>query len=261
MDSLDESSAHGSIAARLVKTAQARAKDATVQDVRIGLGYTAVALSNDRGGVAFTFRDTAQGCCSAHDRTPPLTGRPAGELVTLLASSDPIEAAVGLATANALTNRDADGFLEGDVLDHLDVGPTDDVGMVGHFRPMVDALKERARSLTIYERVAAPRGQVRPAKQALVELPGVQIALITATSLLNHTLDELLQAANSCRQIAILGASTPLVPDVFIGTGVTLLSGVIVEDPSAVLRVVSEGGGVRQLRPHVRKVSSPVTQS
>ena len=38
----------------------------------------------------------------------------------------------------------------------------------------------------------------------------------------------------------------------------TLLSGVVVTDPVAALRVVSEGGGTRQLGPHVRKVTVKV---
>ena len=53
----------------------------------------------------------------------------------------------------------------------------------------------------------------------------------------------------------MLGASTPLMPEVFAGTNVTLLSGVVVSDPGAVLRVVSEGGGMRLFGPHIRKVS------
>jgi len=36
---------------------------------------------------------------------------------------------------------------------------------------------------------------------------------------------------------------------------VTLLSGVVVQKPKEVLRVVSEGGGMQQFKPHIRKVS------
>jgi len=50
------------------------------------------------------------------------------------------------------------------------------------------------------------------------------------------------------------GPSTPLVPEVFIGTPVTMLSGVRVID-DAILRAVSEGGGMRQFRPYVREIN------
>jgi uncharacterized protein (DUF4213/DUF364 family) len=56
-------------------------------------------------------------------------------------------------------------------------------------------------------------------------------------------------------EVALLGASTPLVPDAFDGAAVTMLSGVVVTAPDEVLRIVSEGGGMRQFGPHVRKVT------
>jgi uncharacterized protein (DUF4213/DUF364 family) len=114
-----------------------------VTDVRIGLGYTAVELAGGQVGVAFTFSESARGCCSAFERMRPLSQRLASELVPLVESTDPIEAAVGLACVNALA-------------------------------------------------------------------------------------DELLRAAASCREVAIVGASTPMLPDAFSATNVTLLSGVVV---------------------------------
>jgi hypothetical protein len=48
------------------------------------------------------------------------------------------------------------------------------------------------------------------------------------------------------------------VPEAFAGTPVDLLSGVIVERPEEILRTVSEGGGMRQFKGHVRKVNLAV---
>lgn len=243
------------VAARVVKAVAPRAGDVRVQDVRIGLAYTAVRLADGRVGVAYTFRDSVRGCCSARPGGESLAGRPAAQLLPLLASEDPIEAAVGLATANAITNGNPAGpVLEGDVLEHLDIGQDDDVGMVGHFEPLVAPLERRAHSLTVFERVEEAAGRVRPAREAHAGLPRCHVALITATSLLNRTLGGLLQASESCRQVALLGASTPLVPEAFEDTPVTVLSGVVIERPDDVLRVVSEGGGMRQFRGLIRKV-------
>ena len=244
---------------RIVAHLSAAAREATVAEVRIGLGYTAVLLADGRAGVAYTFRDLARGGCSVFDGLRPLAPRPATDLLALLPSRDAIEAAVGLACANALANRAEVGALEGDVLERLEVGPDDDVAMVGSFGPLVEALRSRARSLTIFERVAEPSGLLRPEGEALAALPRCQVALITATSLINHTVDALLEAARSCREVVILGASTPLLPEAFAATCVTMLSGVVVKAPYEVLRVVSEGGGMRQFSPHVRKVALRVS--
>jgi uncharacterized protein (DUF4213/DUF364 family) len=247
------------VQARIVSCLVRAAREAGVADVRIGLGYTAVRLADGRTGVAYTFRDLARGGCSVFDGLRPLAGRPAADLLALLGSRDAIEAGVGLACANALANRDDAGHLEGDVLEQLEVRPEDDVAMVGHFGPLVEAVRERARSLTIYERVAEPTGPLRPQEEATEGLARCQIALITATSIINHTVDGLLEAARSCRQVALLGASTPLIAEAFDPAKVTLLSGVVVTAPDEVLRIVSEGGGMRQFGPHVRKVTVKVS--
>jgi len=67
------------------------------------------------------------------------------------------------------------------------------------------------------------------------------------TSVINHSIDRLLQAARECREVVRLGA-----------VRVTMLSGVVVTAAEEVLRVVSEGGGMRQSSPHVRKVTTKV---
>ncbi len=231
------------------------AEAARSADVRIGLGYTAVRLQDGQLGVAYTFRDQARGGCAAFGGLRPLAPRPAADLLALLESEDAIEAAVGLACANALANRARTDWLEGDVLDALDLRPEDHVGMIGNFGPLVSALRGRVQSLSVFERIEHPSGLLRPQREAPVVLPRCQIALITATALITHSIEPLLEAAAACREVVVLGPSTPLVPALFAARGVTLLSGVAVGDPEGVLRVVSEGGGMRQFRPHVRKVT------
>jgi uncharacterized protein (DUF4213/DUF364 family) len=226
-----------------------------VTDVRIGLGYTAVELASGQVGVAYTFRDATQGCCCAFQSKHPLSGRRASDLATLLESADPIEAAVGLACVNALANGVDERFCEGDILDCLELDPDDHVGMVGRFEPLVAGLKERVGSLTIFDKKAGPDDNIRPADEALDALPRCQVALITATTIINHSIDDLLACADSCREVAIIGASTPMLPDVFSAANVTLLSGIVVQERKEVLRVVSEGGGMRQFKPYVRKVN------
>jgi uncharacterized protein (DUF4213/DUF364 family) len=245
-----------SVAARLVARLRDPAGEIRVADVRIGLGYTAVMLADRRTGVAFTFRDSAEGCCSIWNGPRPLHGSRAADLLRLLESRDVIEAAVGLACANALANQDRPDLLDGDLLEHLSLRPDDDVAMVGETGPLVAPIRERVHSLTIVEQRDDPSGTPRPQGEAPALLQRSDVAIITATAVINHTIDGLLEAARGCREVALLGASTPLLAEAFGAENVTLLSGVVVRDPGEVLRVVSEGGGARQLGPHVRKVTS-----
>jgi uncharacterized protein (DUF4213/DUF364 family) len=257
--SLARAKTTGSVAARIAAALGDR--DERVLDVRIGLGYTAVQLADGSTGVALTFHRDSGGGCTVFKGLRPLAGNSASELLALLPSDDPIEAAVGLACANALANRPGGEFLDGDVLDHLDLSPQDHVGMVGHFGPLVGPVRKRVRLLTVFEQIDEPVGTLRPAAEATRVLPECQVALITATTIINHTVDGLLQASSNCRTVAVLGASTPLLPGAFAGTPVSLISGVVVTDPEAVLRIVSEGGGMRFFKPHIRKVNLPLREA
>lgn len=248
-----------SVASRIIAYLLDAAKRTLVYDVRIGLGYTAVRLADSRTGVAFTFRDQTQGGCSAFNGIRQLSARPAADLLRFLNSRDTIEAAVGLACANALSNRADSAYLDGDILDHVDLKRDDHVAMVGNFGPLVETIQKRAHSLTVFERVDKPSGILRPQKEALEVLPRCQVAFITATTIINHTVDDLLAAARDCREAVLLGASTPLVEEPFSAYKVTMLSGVVVTHSDDIVRVVSEGGGMRQFGPHVRKVTVRVS--
>jgi uncharacterized protein len=244
-----------SIASSIVEILSPQAAGASVADVRIGLGYTAVSLSEGGTGVALTFLPRDEHCCTLVEDLHPIAGTEAIDLLARLSSPDPIEAALGLACANALVNRPGSDYLPGDVLERIGIGPEDNVGMVGNFKPLAGPIRQAAASLTIFERVAIPQGEIRPASEARKRLSTCQIALITGTSIINHTIDELLDAARDCREVVILGASTPLLPEAFGQTAVSLLSGVVVEDAVGIMQAVSAGGGMRAFKHHVRKVN------
>lgn len=228
---------------------------AAVRDVRIGLGYTAVQLEDGRTGLAYTFHQQAQGGCTLFHAFRPVAGRKAHELLDLLLSQDPIEAAVGLACANALCNQDRPDMVDGDIMDLLDLRAEDQVAMVGLFEPLVGPLSSKVGRLTIFEKQDRPHPLVRPAKEVWDHLPTCQVAVITSTAIINNTIDELLRAAGHCRAVALVGASTPLMPSIFADTPVTLLSGSVVTDAAAILQVVSEAGGMRFFKNHIRKVN------
>ncbi len=226
-----------------------------IADVRLGLGYTGVMLADDNVGVAYTFREDAPGGCSVFMGTRPLAGRSTTELLRYLGSDIGVESTVGLAVANALANRPQPDQHEGDILELLPLRSEDRVGMVGYFGPLVSPLEERVRELVIFERNAARSDRVLPAKAALEQLHQCDVAVITSTALILGDLDALLEAAADCREVALVGASTPLVPDVFRPRGVTMLSGVTVTDGPGILQIVSEGGGMGFFGRRIRKVN------
>jgi uncharacterized protein (DUF4213/DUF364 family) len=231
------------------------AGDVLVRDVRIGLVYTAVLLDNGQLGVAFTFRGNSKAGCSVFNGVRPLVGKKAAEMLAMLDSDNRVESAVALATSNALCNILNENPLEGDTLDYLDIRPEDSVAMVGYFAPLVPQLKKKAKSLKIFEQIDLAQGDLLPEKDLYTQLPHCQVAVITSTSIVNHTVDPILSAARTCREVVLLGASTPILPKVFTDTPVKILSGVVVTNNEEIMRIVSEGGGMRLFKNHIRKVN------
>ncbi len=226
-----------------------------VTDVRMGLGYTGVCLDEDWCGVAFTFKEDLYHGCSVFNGKRPLVGKSSHELVDYFGSSALLESTLGLSAINALFNREQEAQIAGDVMTMLQLTPEDRVGMVGYFGPLLIPLREKVKELVIFEIAEDRAEEVISSERAYEELPFCDIAIITSTSLINGTADALLDAARNCREIVLLGASTPLIPDIFKPLGVTLLSGVHVVDIPSILRVLSEGGGMAYFGKAVKKVA------
>jgi hypothetical protein len=244
------------IATRIREALQTEATHARTVDVRIGLGYIAVLTDSGCAGVAYTPREDLEHGCSPLRVAGSLAGRRLSDLLAYLESRQPIERAIGLAAANALVAaRPPASVAGGDILRVLALRPTDRVGMVGCFEPLIAFLQAQVSSLTVFERSGNWATDVQPADRALDLLPTCSVALITSTALITEGLDALLAAAAGCREVALLGPSTPLLPEVFVDTPVTWLSGIRIESPAKILLVVSEGGGTRNFSPYVQKVN------
>lgn len=243
------------------KAALEKAADRTVIDVRIGLGYTGVMLDNESVGVAYTFREGAgHGCSVVGDKW--LAGSPASDVVGLISSDSLIERTVGIAAANGLFNLDRleerlEGYrvTYGDVLDTITITREDRVGMVGYFAPIVPAIQNRAGKVLIFEKNRELGDGLYSDEHVAELLPSCSIAIITATSIINNSFEEIANSARNARIIVVLGASTPLAPDIFKNYGITHLSGIVVTDPAAMLRVISEGKGMRFFGGLIKKVN------
>jgi uncharacterized protein (DUF4213/DUF364 family) len=165
---------------------------------------------------------------------------------------------LGLATANALLASipPSPSMREGDVLEGLQIRDGDQVCLVGCFVPLLSALQTRGISVASVDQIPKP-GSL-PAGEAERLLPRSQVAVITATSLINGTLAHLLELSQGCREVAILGPSTPLLPEAFAGTPVSCLAGIRIQSPEGVLQSIAEGQGFRVFKKYVRKVNIPL---
>jgi len=232
-----------------------KGKKHKIRDVRIGLGYTAVVLDNGRCGLAYTFRtDTISGCGLINE-AGSFIGKSASELIHFYPLHNSVKASVGLATINALANYDLTGSIEGDILEVLDITPSDKVGMVGYFAPLIPALEKKTEDICIFEKKEMKEKYVLPEEIKEEILPQCSVVLLTATVLVNKTYEYITELIKNARICAMLGPSTPVVPEFFKEKGIKLLSGVQVTDVNSVLKIVSEAGGMGKFKKYVRKIN------
>ncbi len=241
----------------LKNTAQEKAGNLMVEDIRIGLTYTMCLLDSGSAGLAYTFQRELDGTCCCFQLTQPIAGRMACDIIEYISSDNILERGIGLSAANAVLNRPGQDLIKGDVLKMLETGSQDIVGMIGYFKPLVQQLKGKVKKMYIFENARRQADEkLYPPDKAFELLPSCTTAIITSTAIINQTMEKLLASVKGCKKTALVGASTPLCSQVFEPYGVSILSGLIVTDTVSVLQTVSEGGGMRSFKGFVEKVNS-----
>lgn len=227
-------------------------KEIEVKDVRIGLAYTGVLLSKNYGGVACTPLYEFSGC-PALGFAGFLKGKTADKVLELALSENPLEAAVGIAIANALSHMLRDIKPENFPLSNIDIldliKPEDRVATVGYFGPFVPKILKITEKLTVLEKreIESPETRTLPSEKAREVLPASDVIILSASTLANRTFDELLSLRGAAKEIVLLGPSTPLYPAPFFERGITAVMGTRILDPLTMLTVVSEAGGTKKL--------------
>lgn len=240
----------------IIEALEKKAKSKKVEDLRIGLCYTAVLLSDGKLGLAYTFHSHKVPPCINSLEAGTIKGKKAIEVISYALSDNLLESTVGVATINAIANQHIENAIEGDILDVINLKSSDMVGMVGLFGPLIDPLKKLAKNLYIFEEKDITNfPDVYPPEKASTILPVCDVIIISATTLINRTIESLLNLSKDARETIILGATTPFLPKVFAKRGVTMLSGIKVLDEKEVLRIISEGGGMRDFKNTIKKLN------
>jgi hypothetical protein len=246
----------GAILADLYERITPEAKSRSIIDLRIGLGYIGVRLDNGSTGIAAVLFDALPYGCTVVPAAGNFAGSPATNLLQyLVAGKNPLEIAIGLATANALIEPSpVDAVDNREATTYLNLQKGVKVAMVGLFAPLVARIRATGAELTVIEKNSA-RMEILGDVEKKDALKSCDVAIITATTLLNATFEETINLLGAPRAVAVIGPSTPLMVAIFRQTPVTHLGGAIVADSAQVMRIISEGGGTPTLRPYLRFVN------
>lgn len=245
----------GIILKHLYHCLESSAKDRRIADLRIGLSYVGIKLDNGSAGLAAVLPESSVRGCTVLKEAGTYVGSPAAEtLKYLVDAKDALRRAIGVATANALVLPEKGKTEDREATTYLNLHPGEKVAMVGLFAPLVERIRSTGATLTVVEK-NPERLEVLSAEEKQKALKNCDVAIITATTLLNNTFEETIGLLGRPRSVVLMGPSTPLVPEIFKDTPVTHLGGSIVADAAKALQIISEGGGTPALRPHLRFVN------
>lgn len=245
----------GAILNRLYDSVESSAKERWIADLRVGLSYVGVKLDNNAAGLAAVLPDITPRGCTVLPAAGSFAGSPATDLLKyLIDSQNGLHSAIGLATANALIEVPSDKTGDREATTFLNLQPGEKVAMVGLFAPLMERIRATGAILTVIEK-NPDRLEILPPAEKQQALKNCNVAIITATTLINGTFEETIGFLGAPRSVVLMGPSTPLLPVIFRDTPVTHLGGVVVSDPLRMLQVISEGGGTPALRPYLRFVN------
>jgi uncharacterized protein (DUF4213/DUF364 family) len=213
-----------------------------LRSVLVGAHWTVVC---SRGcGMAATFMDdTPHGHVRVRD-VGILHTKTCRELAEYARSDILLESSIGLAAINSLLEVDESRTVEINAADVLtENGRGKKVAVVGHFS-FITRLQGVVKELFVLEQ--HPLEGEYPAEAAEQVIPRAELVAITSSTLINHTLDGLLNLVQPGTPVMLLGPSTPL-STVLFSHGVNLLCGAKVVDEESVLRTVSQGAAFPQV--------------
>ena len=232
-----------------------------VERVVVGLFFTGVKLANGSTGSCATPIKTIPEavCCPSSAMAMPFPGKLAGrraiDLVQEALSGHGIRRAVGIATVNALADHcwqrrphpEVELCPGVDAFDATATGKGEKTVVVGAFVPFLKELKRRGQPFLVLEQDSTTLKAdelpfFRPAEQAAEIVPQADVLLITGSTLVNNTLEDLLALARPEARVTIVGPTVGMLPDAFLARGADVLGCVRINAPDAFLDLLAEGG-------------------
>ncbi len=233
----------------------------TVERTVVGVFFSGIKLSNGAGGISYTpIKDIPKAVCcpsSAGRIFDPfkINGMTADQVLAGLTSREPIKAAVAIATLNALSafcwqrglTDDYRVQIDRDALDAVRMPTGSEVAVIGAFVPVLRKLKARGgRWWVIEQDPQTLKGDEMEhfvsAERSEETIAAADILIITGVTLINHTLEGILRLARPDAEIALIGPTASMLPDVIFERGVRVVGGVWVKNADAVLDVLAAGG-------------------
>ena len=220
---------------------------------RICNNFAALVLDDGTVGMTYTAIDDALAGLLRELPAMPIAGRSAFELAALYAKPAGWQRSIGLAAINAISQyamREDGVVLKPcpDTLDMLAIAPGDRIGMVGWFGRLIEPIRATGAALTVIE--LDPKYLKREPGLVVTldasELRACNKVLITGTTLLNGTLDGLLDLTRTAERVCMIGPTAGCLPGPLFARGLTAIGGSRVDSIDRFMALWSSAGRWRE---------------
>jgi len=238
-----------------------RMDDVTVERVVVGVFFTGVKLSTGHGGICATpIKSIPEAvCCPSSAQAMPHSGRLRERSIRAYVADAlgdrPMRKALGIAVVSALSALANDvcpqpGYTVTRGVDAVDLLPLSESGnvvIVGALTPYLRALKQVGQPFRVIEmdpRTLKPDELpfFVPVEETDRVVPWADTLIITGTTLINGTIEHLLELARPEATVVVLGPTVSILPDALFSRGVDISGGDVVTDPDRLLDILAEGG-------------------
>jgi uncharacterized protein (DUF4213/DUF364 family) len=228
----------------------------TIDDIRVGLHLCAIRLSNGSSGVSTSIPDVYHQRSRAErdygEFTPcQIKGRTINELFMSPKTSN-LVSALKVAALNALSGS----LIENsnyNIIENLDpieipnFSKKEKVVVVGGFNSYISkisAIHNNIKVLEFDKNSLNPGFQKYfvPANQYQQTLSDAKIVIITGMTLVNNTIDGLLQSIPPQAQTIVTGPSSSILPDVLFQNNVKIIGSIRITNPDMLLELAGQGG-------------------
>ena len=235
---------------------KSRFENLIVSDIRIGIYLTAVRLSDGSIGTSATLPADHPFCKKSSrdfgDLSPlKIKGQ---KVVDILESekSSPVISSIKTAVLSALSSEiinsgDYNIVYDCDPIDLTDINPLKTITIVGAFQSYIRKISGTANKLYVLEmnETALPPEHKKyfvPSQDYRSVLPDSDIVIITGQTLVNGTLDNLLEVISRDAQVILTGPSGNILPDILFQNKISIIGAIRITDPDKLFDIVSEGG-------------------
>jgi uncharacterized protein (DUF4213/DUF364 family) len=212
-----------------------------------GTEFMALALESGAGGVSYLLLPDSSRDNYRTLKPQAFFGVRPEQFAEAFTGSDPLQDMLGLAAINAICQHvmRVSNFTPNTAVDSLglmNIEAGDRVGMVGFFPPLMKYMRNRNAELIIVEKNASLIERYPNLHMTLdiTELNACNKVLCTSTTLLNDTLDDVLQQCTAAEHISVLGPTAGYFPDPLFARGVHVVGGRLVNDGMLLLQLLSE---------------------